>query len=254
MTWASRRQFLIISGIVAVFAAIIFATAIAVFYKTPTCTDGKQNDDETGIDCGGSCTYLCRVDVEMPLVRFVRSFSPQPGRYDVIAYVDNRNTSAGAKDVHATVELYDENRFLLGTKDATLDLPPGATVPVYLPEAYRGDKRVAQAFLSFDEPSLRFFEPKKPHIVPTVTNVEMLNADTPRIRATLVNPTAFPLYNIRPIATVFDSDGNAIAASQTILPQLGGQAETNVLFSWTAAFPSVPARVEVLPLIPLASP
>ncbi len=23
---------------------------------TPTCTDGVQNGDETGVDCGGSCT------------------------------------------------------------------------------------------------------------------------------------------------------------------------------------------------------
>lgn len=254
MTWAGRRQFLIVSIIVAVFAAIIFATAFAVFYKTPTCTDGKKNDDETDIDCGGSCTYLCRVDVETPLVRFARAFSPQPGRYDVIAYVDNGNSTAGAKDVRVMVELYDKDRFLVGQKQVSIDIPPGATVPVYIPEAYRGEKEVAQTFVSFDESTLRFFVPSKKHIIPTVTNVEMVNAETPRIRATLINPTAFPLYNIRPVATVFDGAGNAIAASQTLLAQLGGQAEGSVLFSWNAPFPSTPARVEVLPLIPLPSP
>ena len=25
----------------------------------PTCTDGEQNQDETGIDCGGSCPFDC---------------------------------------------------------------------------------------------------------------------------------------------------------------------------------------------------
>ena len=251
MTWADRRKFLIIASIAAVLILILSATVIAFVYETPTCTDGKQNADETGVDCGGACTYQCLQEVSKPTVRFVRPISPQPGRYDVIAYIDNRNPTLAAADVRVSVELFDINRVSLGTKEATIDIPAGATVPLYIPEAYRGNTVVAQAFLTIDESSMRFYAPSEKHIVPLATNVETQNADNPRIRAVLENPSAYPLYDIKPIATVFDIDGNAVAASQTYLPQLGAQAEATVLFTWNQAFTNAPARIEVLPVLPL---
>ncbi len=254
MTWAGQRKFLIIAIVVSVVLALIAVTLIAVLYETPTCTDGKQNAEERGVDCGGACMYQCLADVETPSVRFVRAFSPQPGRYDVIAYVDNRNAMLASKGVRATVELFDENRTFVTKKDVLIDIPAGTTIPVYVPEAYRGAAVIGQAFLIFDEATLRFYEPKKKHVVPVVTNVETTNVEAPRIRAVLQNPTAFPLYEIKPIATVFDGEGNAIAASQTFLPQLGGQADASVLFTWNAPFTGIPARVEVLPVIPLTLP
>ncbi|HYE23335.1 MAG TPA: hypothetical protein VEA92_02705 [Candidatus Paceibacterota bacterium] len=254
MSWASRRKFAIIALIALIAVAVIASLTFAVIHETPTCTDGKLNGEETGVDCGGGCTYLCLNEVEEPVVRFVRPFSPQAGRYDVIAYIDNRNPSLAAKNVHATVELFDESRTLLGTKEATLDIPAGGTVPLYIPEAYRGDRIVSQAFLTLDESTLRFYVPDDRHRVPSVTGVETENSESPRITAEIENQTAYPMYDIRPIATVFDTAGNAIAASQTYLPQLGAYGQAHVLFTWNRAFPSPPARVEVLPVLPIREP
>jgi hypothetical protein len=33
----------------------------------PTCTDGIQNGDETGIDCGGSCPNICLAQIDLPV-------------------------------------------------------------------------------------------------------------------------------------------------------------------------------------------
>jgi hypothetical protein len=33
----------------------------------PTCTDGIQNGDETGIDCGGSCPNVCLAQINLPV-------------------------------------------------------------------------------------------------------------------------------------------------------------------------------------------
>lgn len=254
MSWASRRQFVIIASIVAIIFALLATLVFAVMYEKPTCSDGLQNGEETGIDCGGACAYLCLAEVEKPVVRFVRPFSPQPGRYDVIAYLDNRNPALAAKNVRATVELYDEARVLLGTKEVSVDIPAGATTPVYIPEAYRGDKTVSQAFLALEESSLKFYAPKDRHRVPTVTSIETQNTDAPRISAKVENVSAYPVYDIRPVATVFDITGNAIAASQTYLPQLGAYGEATVLFTWNRPFVSPPARIEVLPVVPIIEP
>lgn len=34
---------------------------------TPTCNDGIQNGDETGIDCGGSCPNSCLTQIDLPV-------------------------------------------------------------------------------------------------------------------------------------------------------------------------------------------
>lgn len=254
MNWAVRRKVLIISLIASVLIAIAAATTFAIVYETPTCTDGKQNDDETGIDCGGSCAYQCLVDMERPVVRFARAFSPQPERYDVIAYIDNREATLEVKGMHVTAEIYDINRVLLETRKTIVDLPAGGTAPIYIPEAYRGGAPVGQVFIEIDDASLKFYAPKKKPVVPVVTNIETQNTDAPRIRATLMNPTAFPIYDVRPVATVFDQAGNAIAASQTLVTMIGGQGEAQALFVWNVPFIEPPARVEVLPVVPLQGP
>lgn len=254
MTWASNRQYLIIFSIVAIVIALVAVTTISIVYKTPTCTDGKQNGEETGIDCGGACTYLCLAEVERPVVRFVRAFSPQPNRFDVIAYIDNRNPSAAAREVEATIEVYSQSRELLTTETISFDIPAGATVPVFVPEVYRGEAEVGQVFIVFNDSSLQFYTPQEQHIVPTVASLEIENTDTPRVRATLENTSAFTLYGVKPIATVFDIEGNALAASQTYIAQIGAYGKTNAFFTWNAPFVGTPARVEVLPVLPVSLP
>src|SRR3989344_5725203 len=148
MSWASKRKVLIITLLSLVGITLVVLTVIAFVYEAPSCSDGKQNDDERGVDCGGaSCTYLCSADVDGATVRFARILRPQEGRLDVIAYIDNRDTNAAAKGVNAVVELFDENQSLLATKTVVIDIPEGATVPVYLADVYRGSGVVSQAFV-----------------------------------------------------------------------------------------------------------
>lgn len=255
MSWASKRKVLIIVLLSLVGITLVTLTVIAFVYEAPSCSDSKQNDDERGVDCGGaSCTYLCSADVDGATVRFARILRPQPGRLDVIAYIDNKDTHAAAKGVNAIVELYDENQSLLATKTVVIDIPEGTTVPVYMADVYRGQGTASQVFVSLDTGTLRWFTPTEEYEVPTVRTVEIGETELPRIRATLYNDSAFPLYNITPVATVFDAEGNAIASSKTIVTQMGGQSSATILFTWNESFISPPARVEVLPITQLQSP
>src|SRR3989344_6201594 len=68
MSWAAGRRFIILCIVGAVVIAFLAAISIATFYKSPSCSDGKQNQDETGVDCGGSCAYLCKAKKPTPTV------------------------------------------------------------------------------------------------------------------------------------------------------------------------------------------
>ena len=96
MSWATKRRFVILSIVGAFVIAFLAILSFTIFYKTPSCTDGIQNQGETGIDCGGPCPYLCTSQELPPTVLFTKTVSNGAGRTDVIASVENQNQTAAA--------------------------------------------------------------------------------------------------------------------------------------------------------------
>ena len=253
MSWATRRRLIILIVLGGAVAAFLLIVAIATFYETPTCADRKQNQGETGIDCGGSCQYLCTAALEPPTVLFTTAFAPFEDRVSVVALVENKNDAAAAKDVPYRVQVYDEKRTLLQEVRGTIDLPPGATVPVYVAGIATGQQRVAAAFLEIEPTAPRWFtRASDPRVVPQVSNVVHGGAvDAPRITATLNNESVTPLANLRVIVFVSDASGTVIAASQTVVQRVPAQGAAEAAFTWNAPFPAAPAAIRVMPVVPL---
>lgn len=251
MSWASSRRTLILTVVFSVIAALIAVTLIATLYETPSCSDGKQNQDEGGVDCGGSCALVCEEDAASPVVSFVRDVKGLRGRTDVVAYVENPNGFAAVKGARYTVELYGEDRTLLAKRSGTTDLPPGEGVPLYLPNVYAGGAVVSQAFLEFDGASLVWYRFDEERVIPRVSDIQLGELDTPRVRARLSNPSVETLRNIVVIATVFDGEGNAIAATQTVVPQIPAQGSVDTVLTFAGSFSEAPARTDVRPVIML---
>lgn len=247
MSWGSQRKTSIILVLLAIGLTIVAVTAIAIFYEAPSCRDGKQNQDETGVDCGGSCTYLCRASVQEPSLRFVKYLPSVNGRTDVIAYIDNPNPRAAIENARFSVSLYDNEGVTVATKVGTVDLPPSSTVPVFIPGFTTGYRTLARAFLLFDEETIRWYTPKTELANVTASKIVFQGGEAPRITADITNQEYEPLYNVTVVATVFDAKNNAIAASASVV-DLEARGTTPVVFTWNAAFTGTPARTEVLPL------
>jgi hypothetical protein len=216
--------------------------------------DNKQNQNEEGIDCGGTCTYLCTPSQQEPSVQFVRALSPVPGRTDVIAYIDNPNAASAANDLHFTIELYSPTNTVIAKKEETVDLPPNSTVPVFVPNFFSGSQEVARAFITFDTPQHLWYRYQEKRPLPKVSGVQIDQSGMPRITATAQNPSAVPMTNIVFVATVFGNDGNAIAASRTIAPAIPAQGTAPLVFTWPAPFSQGVSRVEVVPITALPTP
>jgi hypothetical protein len=250
--WGSRRQTLILLIIAIVIGAGVALTLIATLYHAPSCTDNKQNQGEEGIDCGGPCTYLCTAGESAPYVEFVRQLSPSPGRTDVIAYVENRNATAAAKGAKYTITLYGTDNLVVAQKSGTVDLPPKALVPIFVPNFYSGYQTVARAFLEFDDASFKWYRYEDTRPVLPATDITLAQAGAaPRVTANIGNPTALPLFRIPVVVTVFDADGNAIAASASVLPQIPAMGTAPAIFTWNAAYSASAAREDVVPIVPL---
>jgi hypothetical protein len=254
MSWAMRRRLIIIGGI-----AAVIAIALGVFYFTtirvaPSCTDNKQDQNEEGVDCGGTCTYLCTPSQQPVAVQFVRALSPVPGRTDVIAYIDNPNASSAAKDLHFTIELYSSTNTVIAKKEETVDLPPNSTVPVFVPNFFSGSQDVARAFITFDTPQHLWYRYQETRTLPKVAGIQIAQGATPRIAATAANSSPVAMTNVVFVVTVFGEDGNAIAASRTIAPTIPAQGTASLIFTWPQPFSAPVSRVEVIPITALPTP
>ena len=253
MSWASRRRFIILSLIGAVAAAFFIILSISVFYKAPSCSDGVQNQGEAGIDCGGPCPYLCTADEHTPTVLFTKALPSGAGRTDIIASIENVNANAAAKSVPYTVTLYGVGQVLIQRASGTVDLPPGATVPVFLPGVVNGNQQVMGAFLTIDSSKPRWFAmASDPRVMPVVSNTTLSGSTaSPRIDAILANPSTSALTDVPAVVLVHDAGGEVIAASRTIVPSIPAQGQATATFTWNAAFTAAPAAIEVIPVVPL---
>lgn len=253
MTWASERQIIVFLVIGAILVALAAGLYFLLLYEGPSCTDGIRNGRETGVDCGGTCAYLCLATEEPPTVLFTQAMLNGEGRTDVISLVENKNQRSAAQDVPYTINIFGYDQALIQSVTGTLDLPPGATMPVFVPGVASGYATPGASFLSIASSSVRWYaENTDPRIVPSVSKVTLNeDTDTPRITATLGNPDVRPMRGVKVIVIVFDASGNAIAASQTIVPLIRAQGSAIATFTWNAPFEGVPVQIRVLPVIPL---
>ena len=135
----------------------------------------------------------------------------------------------------------------------TLDLAPAETVPVYIPNIASGKPRAIRAFLTIADDAPQWFSLEKdPRVKPVVTNTVLAGTTSaPRIDATLTNASVTALSNIQVIVFVHSVQGDIIAASKTIVPLIPAQGQATATFTWNSAFTEVPARIDVMPVIPL---
>lgn len=224
------------------------------FHTPPSCMDGKQNQAEEGIDCGGTCTYLCTASEAAPSVRFVRAFSPLPGRTDVIAYVDNPNTQAEAHTAPYTIELYNDQNVLIAKTQGVVDLPALSTEPIFVPQLFSGSEVVSHAFLTFAQQDIHWVKASPLPKTLETQNVVYSGGDTPRVTATVYNKTAKPRTRAYFVATLFGTDGKALASSATIVDSIPAQGTNSLVFTWPTPILEAVARVDIMPVLLLPTP
>lgn len=243
LTWAERRRAYVIGGAVLAALTLLAGLVFAIVYEAPSCSDRKQNQDEAGVDCGGSCAYLCEAQVQQLRTPLVRAIATQSGRTDVVAYIENRNQAAEAKQATYEIEVYADGGMLLGKKSGTVDIPARATVPVFVPGVVPGVTSAPQAFVTFTD--LAWRAPRGEIEPVTVGRVELTEGANPRVRTLVGNPSPRATYDRVFVATLYNAEGIAIAASQTVVPSIPATGEAEAIFTWNAPFQEPVTRVEV---------
>lgn len=229
--WAFWRRVQYASGMAAVCAVFLAVGYVSWFYAPPSCSDGRQNGDERGVDCGGACDRVCALDTVEPVVAWSRAFRIAEGRYNAVAYVENRNGMFGTADLSYTFLFYDEGGALIAERTGVTTLPPDGVYPIFA-GPIQTDRAIARAFIELEtitewevmEAGREQFE---------VRDRTLQSADaSPRLSARIYNTSLEDAEDVEIVATIFDARGNALTSSQSTVPLFAGREERTVVFTW----------------------
>lgn len=232
---------------IAVLAVIIFG---AVFYfgfkiiPQTTCFDGKKNQGEQEIDCGGPC-QPCLENLSEPTILWTRFFELAAGNYEVAALVENVHNFAGTERLFYRAKLYDQNNVLIAVRQGETFANPRERFLILESGLLVGEKKPSRALVEFDPIKWTYTEYAAPNAVVVSRNFSL--EPQPRLNVILRNSDIFALNNLQVAAVLSDEAGKVVGASFTTIDKIEGQSDKTIFFSWPkTALAGEPKNIEIL--------
>jgi len=239
LTWARRRQFSYLFAFLAFFGLLGFSSWL-IFKPAPTCFDGRQNGNETGLDCGGDCLLAC-VEESRPLsILWTRALPVAPGRYDLVALVENVNRDLGARRQDYAFSIYGEDNALLARRTGETFVNPGETFVIFESRLEVEDRPVGKVFLELaDQTAWQKALPGVKEI--SLTRRGFTNEPKPLLLLAVDNTGASVARDLEVVAILSDLNRNAMAASATVLDRLAPGERQEISLTWPEAFVAEPS-------------
>lgn len=235
-SWSTKRR-LVQGGIFFIIVAIFAGFAFwQLFYKAPTCFDGKKNGDETGVDCGGSCKILCTSDTLNPIVLWSKVFNISGDVYSAVAYIENPNTNSLNRKAKYQFSIYGENGVIITTKEGETSIPKGKKFAVFESGFIlkNGKPKTSDfKFLSFGPWEKDFNKDPDVSIKHSAINS---TTTVPRITGTITNNSLDSIHSIELAVFVLDGNENVVAASNTFIDDLVKKSTQDFVFTWPKPF------------------
>lgn len=251
MTWALKRQMSFV-GIFAVLIIILGYLFISPYFnQVPTCNNDKQDGDETGVDCGGSCALACSFEVDKLSVIWSRAFEVVPGRYNAVAFVENQNRNKAINKINYRFRFADENNVYVGKRDGSTFIPPSGEFAIFEPAVDTGHSVPVYTTFQFTEVPqwIQVLQDKINQLQVTVSSINLTNPDTtPVLSAVVKNNSLFIIPEVSVVAILYDANHNAVSTSSTYIDQLSAEESREVTFTWPKPLPSEIVSQDIIPI------
>ncbi len=235
-SWSTNRQLIYGGSVFLLIVLIVGGILWKVVYRAPTCFDTRQNGDEKGVDCGGSCQLLCKSDALNPVVLWSRIFNVSGSVYTAVAYVENPNATSKNPKGEYEFKIYDDKNILIATRTGEISIPKNQKFAVFEPGinfVNNKPKYVEFTFTSF-APWVKDAEP-----TPTITMTHsalLATTSIPRIEGTISNTSLETIPSLELTAFVLDNKENVVAASRTFVENLVKRTSQQYIFTWPKPF------------------
>jgi len=205
----------------AVLAALIYGVYVLFIYARPaSCFDGRQNQGERGVDCGGPCAPC-----GLKLAQDIATSTPQileidKNRVSVFAEIRNFNQDFGAEQFSYIINFYDFSGKQIKSISGSSFIYAGEIKNIVEPLVEAPFSAIKKSEILVDNtlwiPSEEFI---KPEAEIREIKIEELNG-TIAARGLLVNNSAFRLKQIGVSVFIFNKSGLRLGISKTALQDI----------------------------------
>ncbi len=251
MTWALKRQMVYVFVLIAFVLVFGFLIIRPSLNRAPTCTDRKQNGNESGVDCGGSCAQACIAQVDEVSVLWARSFQVLPGRYNAVAYLENHNKNVAVNKINYRFHFADKDNIYIGKREGSTFIPPAGKFAIFEPALDLGYSIPVYTTFEFTQTPkwVTISQEKKNQLQVFVSDILLLDEMTsPTLSATIKNNSFFTIPELIVIAILYDENHNAVSSSRTYLDSLSPEGAKDVSFTWPEPFSAPIFTKEIIPL------
>ena len=234
--WAIRRRIQIIGLIIAFILVFFVFPYLITHHEIPTCTDGKQNQSELGVDCGGPCTLRCANMVKDLNILWTKVFTIRPSYYDVVAYVENPNSNSALTKFTYIAKLYDENGVEIGQSTNESYARPNERFILFAGGIDTGERIAKSGSIEIPQ-DLRWESAYPSKVLFSVSDKVLSNLERkPQLTAFLHNETP-DLYRMIDVdSVIYDDKNNPIGVSSTKIEKLDPNGDAKLIFTWPAPF------------------
>ncbi len=244
------KQGMIVSGYIVFFVTILFGVYYFFIRVAPTCTDGRQNQDEMGIDCGGVCTKQCEppLNAKDIVTREVAFVPADRSSYDVLARIYNPNDIAGASQFSYTLTLRDAAGTSLAQQSGTSFILPQETK--YLFEFHLSTQtRPTKATIEISQIVWERFQgyTERPRVMVTQQAYERIQSGPGYGVATglVVNESQYDFRSLLVKVVLRDVVGKPLAINSTEMLTMPSKGQRDFRLVWPTAFPGEVKNVEM---------
>lgn len=242
LSWARQRQLNHILTVL-VFLALVGLVLFLIYKPVPSCFDGKQNQDERGVDCGGVCSLACSNQIQPLKIDWVRPLKVDNGWYNLVAQVENLNLTLGNRYTPYIFSVYDEDNVLITKREGSTFVNAGEKFIIFESRVMTGERDVRKAFLEF--PTSTPWETVSPVAKDIlIERREFTNTPKPVLHLSVSNSSLRAIKDIFILTVLSDINNNAFAASQTKIDSLEPNSRQETYFTWPISFPSDPSYIE----------
>jgi len=238
--WSIRRKRIILSIIVLALVVLVGAPIFFLFYRAPTCFDGRQDGNETGIDCGGSCQLLCTAESLPLLLRGdPRILKIADNTFEVAALIENPNINGEIYRAAYTLKLYDAlSTIPIKVIEGETHIPKGVAFSIFEgPFSLEEGVVPTRATLEWKQSSLVWQRNtmQTPELI--VTDLKLSREGTnPRLGANIKNISLENVSNVDLVALISNETGSIFAASKTFIDTLPAGEMVPIVFTWPRPF------------------
>lgn len=252
MKFSRNTKRVFVAAIYLSFLALLLTGVYFAFIKAPeTCFDNKQNQDETGVDCGGSvCQMVCKENVTGEKFQ-VKELAIVPGgnnRYDVLGKIYNPNDQAGASSFAYIFELKDANGQILVSRTGKSFILPQETKDI-IELNIETESRPATVNMKISDIEWEKFSGyrEKPSITIYQKRYNQITSGSGFGEAygLLSNESPFDFRSIIVKVILRDASGNPLAINTTEMRSVSSKEQRDFRLIWPTPFPGTVERVDM---------